>query len=92
MERRMIDVDCGRCGGCGELDAGGAPCPACRGKGYVKMPDPNVALGVIEDLASALTDEGPCWSQEGLNRLRERTANIFPDGQCPDWLTEYRTV
>ena len=55
------------------------------------MPDTNEMLGLIEDLAASLTDEGPSWSQEGLNRLRRRTANIFPAGECPEWLLEYRT-
>ncbi len=56
------------------------------------MPDENEMLGIIEDLAASLADEGPDWSQEGLNRLRRRTANVFPEGQCPEWLLEYRTT
>lgn len=55
------------------------------------MSDQDEMLGIIEDLAAALTDDGPSWSQEGLNNLRRRTANIFPEGECPDWLREYRT-
>ena len=45
---------------------------------------------LIADLSPSLTDEGSDWSQEGLDRLRQRVANALPAPYCPDWLTRYR--
>src|SRR3989304_3873400 len=53
-------MDCGRCGGCGELDAGGAPCPGCDGRGYL------TAKTLCFEAADALSS-----SQAEIERLRE---------------------
>lgn len=45
---------------------------------------------LIADLSSALTDEGPGWSNEGVHNLRCRVANALPPAECPDWLEAYR--
>lgn len=45
---------------------------------------------LIADLSSALTDEGPDWSNDGLDSLRRRVANALPEVACPDWLSQYR--
>ena len=45
---------------------------------------------LVRDLSDALTDEGPDWSQAGLDNLRCRVAAALPGTQCPDWLHEYR--
>lgn len=48
-------------------------------------------LGLIADLSDALADEGPAWSNGGLDDLRRRTANMLPNPMCPDWLRLYRS-
>ena len=44
------------------------------------------AEALVSELASALTDEGPDWSDQGLERLRRRVCVIFP-GDYPYWET-----
>ena len=44
---------------------------------------------LIVELSSALTDEGPSWSNTGLHNLRVRSANAIPPDMRPDWLNEY---
>ena len=44
---------------------------------------------LIADLSDALTDEGPDWSQVGLDNLRKRVANALGP-ECPTWLEQYR--
>ena len=41
---------------------------------------------LVVDLSDTLTDEGPNWSNEGLDRLRRRVACAVPLAQLPDWL------
>jgi hypothetical protein len=48
-------------------------------------------LGLISDLSDALADEGPSWSNGGIDNLRRRTASVLPDPMCPDWLRPYRS-
>lgn len=50
----------------------------------------NALRTLVVALSDALTDEGPDWSNEGLDSLRHRVANAIPRGECPDWLREYR--
>jgi hypothetical protein len=45
---------------------------------------------LIADLASGLSDEGPDWSQEGLDNLRRRVANALPPNDCPGCCAPYR--
>lgn len=45
---------------------------------------------LIADLSGGLTDEGPDWSNDGLDNLRRRVANALPPDRCPDWLARYR--
>ncbi len=45
---------------------------------------------LIADLADALSDEGPDWSQEGLENLRKRVANALPPHMCPACCAFYR--
>ncbi len=45
---------------------------------------------LVTDLSDALTDEGPDWSNVGLDNLRRRVANMLPHDRCPEWLAEYR--
>ena len=45
---------------------------------------------LIADLSGGLTDEGPDWSDDGLDSLRRRVANALPPDRCPDWLAAYR--
>jgi hypothetical protein len=45
---------------------------------------------LIAALSDALTDEGPDWSNNGLDSLRRRVANALPPDACPDWLEPYR--
>lgn len=46
---------------------------------------------LIADLAcEALADEGPDWSQEGLDNLRRRVANAVPQQLLPDYFAQYR--
>ena len=47
-------------------------------------------FGLILDLSDALCDEGPSWSNGGIDDLRRRTAEVLPDPMCPDWLRQYR--
>src|SRR3972149_5608374 len=58
-------MDCGRCGGCGELDAGGAPCPGGDGRGYL------TAKTLCFEAADAISS-----SQAEIERLREALAEI----------------
>ena len=44
---------------------------------------------LIVELSSALTDEGPSWSNAGFYNLRVRTANALSSTARPDWLNEY---
>lgn len=44
---------------------------------------------LIADLSSALVDEGPGWSNEGVHSLRRRVANALPPAHRPEWLAEY---
>lgn len=61
-------------------------------------PGPTVALQrtidklwqLIADLSDALCDEGPDWSQEGLDSLRRRVGNALPETVRPTWLEQYR--
>jgi hypothetical protein len=46
--------------------------------------------GLVVALSDALTDEGPDWSNDGLDRLRRRAANALPPNECPEWLRQYR--
>lgn len=46
---------------------------------------------LVRDLSDALTDEGPDWSQTGLDNLRRRVALALPGDECPDWLHQYRS-
>lgn len=50
----------------------------------------NALRTLVVALSYALTDEGPGWSNEGLDNLRRRVANAIPLDECPDWLREYR--
>lgn len=45
---------------------------------------------LIVDLSDGLTEEGPDWSEDGLDSLRRRVANAVPKGDLPDWLHHYR--
>jgi hypothetical protein len=45
---------------------------------------------LVADLSDALTDKGPDWSQDGLDNLRKRVANVLPPAECPAWLLPYR--
>jgi hypothetical protein len=45
---------------------------------------------LIAALSDALTDEGANWSNDGLDSLRSRVANVLPPDACPDWLLPYR--
>jgi len=46
---------------------------------------------LIADLASeALADEGPDWSQEGLDKLRVRVANAIPPDMLPECFAQWR--
>lgn len=45
---------------------------------------------LVTDLSDALTDEGPDWSQDGLDNLRKRVANVLPPAECPAWLLPFR--
>jgi hypothetical protein len=45
---------------------------------------------LIADLSADLTDEGPRYSEEGLDRIRRRVANALPPGKCPEWLEPFR--
>ncbi len=45
---------------------------------------------LIADLSDALTDEGPDWSQTGLDNLRKRVANALGPEYLPTWLEQYR--
>lgn len=44
---------------------------------------------LVVDLSDALTDEGPDWSQDGLDNLRRSVANAL-GMECPEWLMTYR--
>lgn len=54
----LLKADCQRCGGCGELDAGAAPCPACGGRGYFSVPAMLISVDLYErlskDIAAAI--------------------------------------
>lgn len=45
---------------------------------------------LIYDLSDALTDEGPDWSQDGLDSLRRRVVNALPPSMTEGWLDQYR--
>jgi hypothetical protein len=48
-------------------------------------------LSLIFDLSDCLTDEGPDYSVEGLDRMRRRVATALAD-RCPEWLDHYRAA
>lgn len=44
---------------------------------------------LVADLASALTDEGPTWSFDGLASLRRRVVEALPRDERVAWLKPY---
>lgn len=48
--------------------------------------------GLVVTLSDALTDEGPDWIGDGLDRVRRRVACLLPAREVPDWLKPYRPV
>ncbi len=50
----------------------------------------NAFRQLIVDLSDGLTEEGPDWSEEGVDNLRRRVANAVPKDMLPDWLHRYR--
>jgi hypothetical protein len=47
-------------------------------------------LQLVGALTDCLTDEGPGFSEDGLQSMRRRCANALPLRDCPDWLLSYR--
>lgn len=45
---------------------------------------------LVVRLSDGLTEEGPGWSTEGLDRLRRDVAFALPEDQVPEWLLRYR--
>lgn len=44
---------------------------------------------LIYRLSDALTDEGPDWSNDGLDKLRCDVARALPKSKLPEWLERY---
>jgi hypothetical protein len=71
--------DCERCGGCGELDASSAPCPACHGRGYHTIWDRlQQAVDAVEAHAAQLRVFAQALSESEAteSRLREKISRL----------------